>query len=125
MHEFLCNLGGAQDTRHSEFRDWLADKSRDAFGGRWMTEQDIQPPLVRKAGHIDGIGWLDGAPVLIDAVVPSNATKDKEELRRRRVDTTRVVREAEKRKKKEGVAQSSWALRLRTLADRVQACRGT
>ena len=99
VHEFLCNLGGAQDVRHSALRDWVADKSRDAFGGSWATEQDVQPPLVERAGRMDIVGWLDGAPLLIDTVVPSNVTTDAQELKRRMVDATRAVRAAERKKK--------------------------
>ena len=77
----------------------MADKSRDAFGGSWATEQDVQPPLVERAGRMDIVGWLDGAPLLIDTVVPSNVTTDAQELKRRMVDATRAVRAAERKKK--------------------------
>ena len=82
-HENLCNIGGGPGIRHDRVRDWLADKLREAYGGRTLTERPH--PLADGTGggridikHDSAAGHID-----IDVTVVSvHSTNAREALRR-------------------------------------------
>ena len=92
VHEALCNLGGGPLMRHNQVRDWLAEKVKEAFGGRTQTEQPH--PLANGRGngrmdikHDSSHGHLD-----IDVTVVSIHTSNVREAMRRQSDPNRALR---------------------------------
>ena len=93
LHEVLCGVGGGTTIRHDRTRDWLADKLRDACGGRTATEQP-HPHADGTAGRMDikhdsPFGHLD-----VDIIIPSLLTTNPRELLRRQQDPARAIRAA-------------------------------
>ena len=92
VHECLCNLGGGPLTRHNRVREWLADKLRESFGGKTLTEQPH--PLANSRGmgrmdikHDSAFGHLD-----IDVTIPSIYTSNVREALRRQQAPERAIR---------------------------------
>ena len=93
LHEVLCGIGGGPNIRHDRGRDWLAEKVKDACGGRTATEQ-AHPHADGTPGRMDikhdsAFGHLD-----IDITIPSLFTTNRRELLRRQQDPTRAIRAA-------------------------------
>ena len=92
VHECLCNLGGGPLIRHNRVREWLADKLRESFGGKTLTEQPH--PLANSRGmgrmdikHDSAFGHLD-----IDVTIPSIYTSNVREALRRQQAPERAIR---------------------------------
>ena len=79
-------------TRHNRVREWLADKLRDSFGGRTLTEQP-HPYANGTAGgemdikHDSAFGHWD-----IDVTIVSISTSNVREALRRQTDPARALR---------------------------------
>lgn len=95
-----CSLptGGGVEARHRDLRAWVADELRDAYSPCVQIERDVVPPEVTKAGRMDVVCLREGRLLMIDVVVASASTTDAVELSRRRLDASRALRQAERRK---------------------------
>ena len=76
VHECLCNAGGGPLLRHNRVGDWLADKLKQAYGGRTLTEQPHALANARGMGRMDvkhdsANGHLD-IDVTITSIFTSN-----------------------------------------------------
>ena len=92
VHEGLCNIGGGPIIRHNRGREWLADKLREAFGGKTATEKPH--PLASGNGmgrmdikHDSAHGHLD-----IDVTITSIYTSNVREALRRQTAPERSIR---------------------------------
>ena len=93
-HELLCPVGGGANLRHDQVKEWLADKLRDACGGRTQLEQPH--PYASRPGngrmdikHDSAFGHLD-----IDVTIPSLFSSNVRETLRRQRDPMRAMRAA-------------------------------